>query len=293
MQSGVKKIITTAASIRLLVATAALVWLAGCATNNSDDELAMTMKEHANDVPVASPMVSYDPAQPVTGKAVVYTTADGQEINGWLARPENAEGDLPGLIVIHEWWGLNDNVRRAAERLAGEGYIALAVDLHNGNTADTPKDAMMMGRVLSQNKAPALANLADAHAYLMNEAGATKVGTIGWCQGGRWSMAATLAMPEEVSATVVYYGRVPTDPEEVALIQSPVLGVFAGDDFIVPPKLAYGFAEAMASKKKDLEFYMYRDAAHAFSNPSGTEYNAEAAADAWKHTTAFLKRNLQ
>lgn len=293
MQSGAIRIIEMAASVRLLLAAATLVVLAGCAANSADDELAMTMKEHANDVPIASPMTSYEPAQPVTGEAVVYTTADGQDIAGWLARPENAEGDLPGLIVIHEWWGLNDNVRRAAERLAGEGYIALAVDLHKGMTADTPKDAMKMGRVLSQNKAPALANLADAHAFLMNEAGATKVGTIGWCQGGRWSMEATLAMPEKVSATVVYYGRVPTDPEVLERIQSPVLGVFAGDDFIVPPKLAYGFAEAMENEKKDLEFYMYRDSAHAFSNPSGTEYNPEAAADAWKHTTAFLKRNLQ
>ena len=276
------------------MATMAMALLAGCATNSADDdELAMTMKEHANDVPVASPMATYEPAQPVTGEAVIYTTADGQEIEGWLARPENAAGDLPGLLVIHEWWGLNDNIRRAAERLAGEGYVALAVDLHRGNTADIPKDAMKMGRVLSENKEPALANMADAHAFLINEAGATKVGVIGWCQGGRWSMETTLSMPDKIAATVVYYGRVPEDPEAVAVIQSPVLGVFAGEDFIVPPILAYKFAAAMEKKKKDLEFYMYRDAAHAFSNPSGTDYNAEAAADAWIHTTAFLKRNLQ
>jgi carboxymethylenebutenolidase len=238
-------------------------------------------------------MTSYEPAQPVTAKAVVYTTSDGQAISGWLARPKNASGELPGLIVIHEWWGLNDNIRRAAERLAGEGYIALAVDLHRGKTADTPKDAMAMGRVLGENEAPALANLADAHAYLMNQAGATKVGVIGWCQGGRWSMETTLAMPEKIAATVVYYGRVPEDRETVAVIQSPVLGIFAGEDFIVPPRLVYRFAAAMADEKKDLEFYMYRDAAHAFSNPSGEDYNAEAAADAWLRTTAFLERNLK
>ncbi len=294
MQLGLKRMTIRAWPISAMVAATLMTLLAGCATNSADeDELAMTMKEHANDAPVASPMTSYAPAQPVTGEAVIYTTVDGQQIEGWLARPKDAAGDLPGLIVIHEWWGLNDNIRRAAERLAGEGYVALAVDLHKGNTADTPKDAMQMGRVLSQNTEPALANLADAHAFLTSEAGATKVGVIGWCQGGRWSMGATLAMPEKIAATVVYYGRVPEDPEEVAVIQSPVLGVFAGEDFIVPPILAYKFAAAMEKQKKDLEFYMYRDAAHAFSNPSGTDYNAEAAADAWIHTTAFLKRNLK
>jgi carboxymethylenebutenolidase len=253
----------------------------------------MTMKEHANDNPVPTPMALSAPAQPVTGEAVLYTTVDGQEIEGWLSRPVNAEGDLPGLIVIHEWWGLNDNIRRTAERLAGEGYVTLAVDLHRGQTADTPKAAMQMGRVLSENKEPALANLADAYAYLADAVGANHIGVIGWCQGGRWSMQTALHMPEQIDAAVIYYGRVPDDEAELAVLDMPILGVFAGDDFIVPPKMAYRFAASMADLKKDLEFYMYRDAAHAFSNPSGTEYNAEAAADAWKHTTAFLARNLQ
>jgi carboxymethylenebutenolidase len=270
------------------------VLLGACSsTDVQDDELEMTMKEHGNDSPVPTPMAQYEPAQPVSGEAVVYTLADGQEIEGWLSRPVNSEGDLPGLIVIHEWWGLNDNLRRTSERLAGEGYVTLAVDLHRGQTADTPKDAMKMGRLLSQSKEPALANLADAHAFLSEQAGVSKIGVIGWCQGGRWSMQTALHMPEQIDAVVIYYGRVPSDETELAVLNMPVLGVFAGDDFIVPPQLAYQFAGAMAHLKKDLEFYMYRDAAHAFSNPSGTEYNPEAAADAWKHTTAFLQRNLQ
>jgi carboxymethylenebutenolidase len=271
------------------------MFLSACGGTQSADEqeLEMTMKEHGNDTPVASPMAAYAPARPVSGAAVAYTTVDGQEIEGWLARPDNAADDLPALIVIHEWWGLNDNLRRAAERLAGEGYVTLAVDLHRGNTAETPKDAMRMGRVLSENKADALANLKDALAYLKTDVGASRIGVIGWCQGGRWSMMTALNYPADIDATVVYYGRVTDDKEELAVLDMPVLGIFAGDDFIVPPKMVYRFAASMADLKKDLEFYMYRDAAHAFSNPSGTEYNAEAAADAWKHTTAFLARNLQ
>jgi len=270
-------------------------FLSACTATQSADEqeLAMTMKEHGNDMPVASPMTAYAPAQPVSGAAVAYTTVDGQDIQGWLARPDNAADDVPALIVIHEWWGLNDNVRRAAERLAGEGYVTLAVDLHRGNTADTPKDAMKMGRVLSEDKATALANLKDAIAYLKTDIGASRIGVIGWCQGGSWSMRTALNYPADIDATVVYYGRITDDKAELDVLDMPVLGIFAGDDFIVPPKMVYRFAASMADLKKDLEFYMYRDASHAFSNPSGTEYNAEAAADAWKHTTAFLARNLQ
>ena len=272
-----------------------MLLLAGCASTPSADEqeLAATMQEHGSDTPVASPMTAYAPAQPVSGKAVVYTTVDGQQIEGWLARPTNATGELPALIVIHEWWGLNDNVRRAAERLAGEGYVTLAVDLHNGNTAATPKAAMKMGRVLSENKETAIANLKDAIAYLQTEVGVTQIGVMGWCQGGNWSLQTALNFPADIDATVIYYGRVTDNPEELQVLDMPVLGIFAGDDFIVPPQMAYSFATAMAKLKKDLEFYMYRDAAHAFSNPSGTEYNPEAAADAWQHTTAFLTRNLK
>lgn len=268
--------------------------LAGCASPQTADEqeLAATLKEHGNELPVASPMTSYEPAQPVSGEKVVYHTVDGQAIEGWLSRPDNATGDLPALIIIHEWWGLNDNVRRAGERLAGEGYVTLAVDLHRGKTAATPKDAMQMSRTLSADKAAAVANLGDAIAYLKTQVGVSKVGVMGWCQGGNWSLQTALNFPADIDAAVVYYGRVTDDPEELEVLDMPVLGVFAGDDFIVPPKMAYGFAASMAGLKKDLEFYMYRDANHAFSNPSGEAYDAAAAADAWRHTTAFLQRNL-
>jgi len=271
-----------------------VLFAVGLTAQTADEqELEATMQEHGNDTPVASPMTSYAPAQPVSGTAVVYHSVDGQDIQGWLARPDNAAGELPAVIVIHEWWGLNDNVRRAAERLAGEGYVTLAVDLHRGKTADTPKDAMLMGRVLSENQEVALANLKDAIAYLKTLDGVSRIGVIGWCQGGRWSMLTALTYPADIDATVVYYGRVTDDKAELEVLDMPVLGIFAGDDFIVPPKMVYRFAASMADLKKDLEFYMYRDAAHAFSNPSGQDYNPEAAADAWKHTTAFLARNLQ
>jgi len=270
-------------------------FLIGCATSApsaDEQELQATMQEHGQDKPVASPAAALDPAQPVSGEAVSYTTADGRAIEGWLARPDNMDGPLPALLVIHEWWGLNDNVRRAAERLAGEGYVTLAVDLHQGATAATPKEAMQMAEALAGNQDASVANMGDAIEYLQTEIQPPAIGVIGWCQGGRWSLLTAQNFPDAIDAAVVYYGRVTADQDELQVLDMPVLGIFAGEDFIVPPESAYTFAAAMAALDKDLEFHMYREAAHAFANPSGTEYNPEAAADAWQHTTEFLSRSL-
>ncbi len=279
----------------LFAGFAACLLLPGCATDGLTSaerrELDNTFKEHAADAPLPSPAAWTEPAQPVTGAPVVYTTADGQPVTGWLARPANATGDLPGLIVIHQWWGLDDSIRRAAERLAGQGYVALAVDLYNGAVATTPGDAARMSRGVTANKPAGLANIAAAIAFL-NAQGVPKTGVIGWCMGGRWSLFTALNFPADIDAAIIYYGGVTDNQTELAVLDMPVLGIFAGDDFIVPPKKAYAFAAAMETLGKDLEFYIYRDAAHAFANPSGTEYNPVAAADAWAKTTAFLDRAL-
>lgn len=271
----------------------AVVALTACTglTATEEEELANMMKEHAADAPVPSAMAWTEPVQPVTGEAVAYTTVDGQAVNGWLARPVDAPDDLPAIIVIHQWWGLDDSIRRAAERLAGQGYTALAVDMYNGVVAEKPPEAMRLSRGVTQNKAAGLANIGDAITYLQQN-GATKIGVIGWCMGGRWSLFTALEYHEDIDASIIYYGGVTDDKDELAVLDMPVLGIFAGNDFIVPPKKAYRFAASMSELKKDLEFYMYRDADHAFSNPSGTEYNPEAAADAWDKTTDFLERNL-
>ena len=136
-----------------------------------------------------------------------------------------------------------------------------------------------MSRGVTQNKAAGLANIGAAIAYLKQN-GATKIGVIGWCMGGRWSLFTALEYHEDIAASIIYYGGVTDDKDELAVLDMPVLGIFAGKDFIVQPKKAYRFAVSMEELKKDLEFYMYHDADHAFANPSGTEYNAEAAADA-------------
>jgi len=214
-------------------------------------------------------------------------------LQGYLAKPAASTPGLPGLIVIHEWWGLNDNIRQVTERLAGEGYVALAVDLYGGQSADTPKGAMQLMQGLQQNTAGAAENLRQAYAYLTDTAGAPMIGSIGWCLGGRWSLRAALLMPSDIDATVIYYGSVTTDEAELATLEMPILGNFAANDPLIPVDSVNEFAATLEKLGKTVDVKIYEGAEHAFSNPSGTAYNAAAAEDAWKRTVAFFRSYLK
>jgi carboxymethylenebutenolidase len=159
---------------------------------------------HQHDAPVPSG-VPTAPRVEVVSDTVTYATIDGKPVRGFRSRPKGAKKDAPALVVVHEWWGLNDNIRAATERLAGEGYVALAVDLYNGSVATTPDSATALMRASSGNVAGNRANLAAAIDYLRSQ-GAKKVGTIGWCFGGRWSLQAGLVGGSKVQAVVMYYG---------------------------------------------------------------------------------------
>ena len=248
---------------------------------------------HAHDSPVATPAATTPPVQETTGETVVYAEIDGQKISGYLARPKKTRGKLPGLIVIHEWWGLNDNVREEARRLAAEGYVTLAVDLYGGKTATEVKDAMGLSTALTKNPAPAEENLRQAYRYLDKTVGAPRIGTIGWCLGGRWSLRTAILLPKSVDATVIYYGAVNVPEEDLAALQMPILGLFGSKDPVIPLATVQTFEETMKRLGKNVDVHVYEGAQHAFANPSGTSYQAAAAEDAWRRTTAFLKSHLQ
>lgn len=244
--------------------------------------------EHQGDEPVPTPAAEAGTAAAVESEEVAY----GDGANGFLARPAGAQGPLPGLIVIHEWWGLNDNIRAVARRLAGQGYLALAVDLYGGEVASTPEKARELTGKVRNDPDAARANLRQAHAYLKT-LGATKIGTIGWCFGGGWSLQAGLLLASQVDATVIYYGRLVTDPEKLMALRAPVLGLFGSEDQGIPVETVREFEKAMKELGKDVRVHVYEGASHAFANPSGTRYNAEAAEDAWAKTLAFLDETLK
>ena len=245
---------------------------------------------HQHDAPVPSG-VPTAPRVEVVSDTVTYATIDGKPVRGFRSRPKGAKKDAPALVVVHEWWGLNDNIRAATERLAGEGYVALAVDLYNGSVATTPDSATALMRASSGNVAGNRANLAAAIDYLRSQ-GAKKVGTIGWCFGGRWSLQAGLVGGSKVQAVVMYYGSPITDPAQLAELQAPLLGLFGSQDGGIPADSVKAMAAALDKLGKN-ETVQFFDAGHGFANPSGKNYTAAAAGSAWNATTEFFAHYLK
>lgn len=247
-------------------------------------------REHEGDTPVASPATQAAHAE-VVAERVIYGTAEGHRLRGYLAHPagENAHS---AVILIHEWWGLNENMEAMTRRLAAEGYTALAVDLFGGTVAQQPEEARELVAAVSQDPEAATRNLQQAVSYL-HERGAERVGTIGWCFGGGWSLRAALAMPERVDAAVIYYGQLVTDPQALRPLQAPVLGLFGAEDRAPTVAQVRDFEAALRSLGKDVSVHVYEGAGHAFANPSGRNYQPDAAEDAWQRTTEFLARHLR
>ncbi|MEC4803596.1 MAG: dienelactone hydrolase family protein [Jaaginema sp. PMC 1079.18] len=276
------------------IALATLVLCIACATSSQEASFTdRTASEHQNDTPVASEMASSEPSVPVTATTVEYATVNGETVTGYLAKPENAEEPLPAIIAIHEWWGLNENIEAMARKIAGEGYTVLAVDLYNGQVAETPENARQLMQSVMDNPAPAQDNLQQAYDYLMNEQNAPKVGTIGWCFGGAWSLQTALLLPEAIDATVIYYGQLVTDAEQLATLEMPILGIFGGQDSLIPVETVREFEDTLAELDKNAEIIVYEDAGHAFANPSGDRYVPEAAEKAWAETQAFFAEYLK
>ena len=159
------------------------------------------------------------------GKAVSYKSGD-ETVNGVIYTPSGS-GPFPALIVIHEWWGLNDWVKEQAGKLADQGYVALAVDLYRGKVADNPDLAHELMRGLPEDRATR--DLKAAYAYLAAQPNVKKdrMGAIGWCMGGGFSLDVALAEPG-LAADVINYGRLATDPDELKKIHTPILDSLAG-----------------------------------------------------------------
>jgi len=209
----------------------------------------------------------------------------------YLSLPEGAAGPVPGVVVIHEWWGLNDHVKHWADRLADEGYAALAVDLYDGQVATTRDQAMGLMKGVEQEAA--LKVLHEGHAYLQGAEAvkAPRTASVGWCFGGGWSLQMAIHEPD-LDGAVIYYGRLVDDPDKLGQIQAPILGHFATQDQGIPKEAVQGFHDALKAQGKPVTVHMY-DAHHAFANPSGERYDEEDAEKAWSFTREFLRAQLK
>jgi carboxymethylenebutenolidase len=212
--------------------------------------------------------------------------------SGYLVLPEGS-GKHPAVIVIHEWWGLNDWVKEQAQKYAAQGYVALAVDLYRGKSAATADDAHILMRGLPDDRG--LRDLEAAFEYLAArpDVNASKIGSIGWCMGGGWSIKLAVDQPK-LAAAVVNYGSMPTEPTTIAKIKAPVLGNFGADDQGIPPTAVKAFESALKANGKVADFKIYDGAGHAFENPNNKPgYRPEAAADASQRITAFFAKYLK
>jgi carboxymethylenebutenolidase len=212
-------------------------------------------------------------------------------IDAYLSLPEAAKPPLPALVVIHEWWGLNGHIKHWADRLAAEGYAALAVDLYGGRVTENRDSAMAYMKSVDEARAREL--LLAAHAFLKSDARvkATRRGSIGWCFGGGQSLRLAIAAPD-LDAAVIYYGFPVTDAKELSRIEAHLLGIFGNRDAAIMPQAVDAFEAALDEAGVAHQILRF-DADHAFANPSGGRYDEAAAAAAWRATCEFLEAHVK
>jgi carboxymethylenebutenolidase len=226
-----------------------------------------------------------------SSKDVSYKSGD-ETVHAIVYSPE-VKGKTPGIIVIHEWWGLNDWVKEEASKLADQGYVTLAIDLYRGKLATTPEEAHEIMRGVPEDRAKR--DLHAAFEFLESQSNVNKdrIGAIGWCMGGGYSLDVALQEPT-LKADVINYGHLATDPASIEKIHAAVLGLFGGQDRGIPVDDVRKFEQLMKDKGKTIDVVIYSDAGHAFENPNNqTGYRADDAADAWKHITDFFANNLK
>jgi carboxymethylenebutenolidase len=202
-------------------------------------------------------------------------------------------GPFPGIVVIHEWWGLNDWVKEQASKLADQGYAALAVDLYRGKAADNPGTAHELARGLPEDRAARDLHAAVEFLKAQPNVKKDRIASIGWCMGGGYSLNVALTEPA-LTAAEINYGHLATDPAAIQKIHAAILGNFGGKDQGIPPEDVRKFAAALQQAGKKADIKVYPDAGHAFQNPNNkAAYRADDAADAWQRTVNFLNQTLK
>jgi carboxymethylenebutenolidase len=224
-------------------------------------------------------------------KSVTYQSGD-DTVQALLYTP-SGKGPFPALIVIHEYWGLNDWVKDQASKLADQGYEALAIDLYRGKVATTPDMAHELMRGVPEDRAKR--DLHAAFEFLQSQPNVNKnrIGSIGWCMGGGYSLDVALEEPS-LAADVINYGHLVTDAVSIKKINAPILGLFGAKDQGITPDDVHKFEAAMKQQGKKVEIKIYDDAGHAFENPNNKEgYRPADTTDAWQRTVRFLEESLK
>ncbi len=227
---------------------------------------------------------------------IITFPSNGTEGRGYLAVPESGSG--PGLIVIQEWWGVNDQIKETCDAFAREGFVALAPDLYRGavTSFSEPDEAGKM--MMALNIERAAKDMAGAIDALLAKPAVTSkgVGVTGFCMGGGLALWLATLRPDVVVAVVPYYGLIPWPgaQPDYSRLQAPVLGHYAADDDFANPESVHALEEQLHQLGKQAEFFIYPDVGHAFSNHQRAEvYHPEHAATAWRRTIDFFRAHVR
>jgi carboxymethylenebutenolidase len=229
------------------------------------------------------------------GRMISYQRPDGQSVEGYLAEPANGTG-APGVVVIQEWWGLNDQIKGVADMLAAAGYRALVPDLYRGKVALEANEAEHLMTHLNFGDA-AGQDVRGAVQYL-KASGSVKVGVTGFCMGGALTLLSAVNVPE-ANASVVWYGYPPLEYVDASRIKSPLMGHWAMDDTVFPIAKVDELEKKLGDAQAKFEFHRYH-ARHAFANETADaknlpylKHDPAAAELAWRRTMDFLAKNLK
>jgi carboxymethylenebutenolidase len=229
-----------------------------------------------------------EPKYEISSETVVYHAST----SGYLAIPAG-EGPFPAVVLIHEWWGLNDNIRDLAEDFAAQGYVALAVDLYDGTLATTSEQAGALAGAVRDNVDGAFTNLSDAVAFLETQSlvDPDRIASVGWCFGGMW--AYNMAVNDMgIEASVMYYGRFSLD-DDLSMMRAHILGHFGEEDTSIAVDDVKQFEAKLRTDAGNHSVFIYPNAGHAFANEDREDaYNEEAATLAWARTMDFLSREM-
>jgi len=268
--------------------------LAAC-TSGSDGE---SPAAEATEAAAVKPLVESRPEAPevldreVVTETLPYAEVGDQLVYGDFTFPADMLEPIPAVILIHDRWGLNDSTRQLVRKLAAEGYIVMAIDLFGGGVADTPGAARELEIEVFENPQPAADSIRQAYSFLRDAFGAPAVASVGFGFGGGWSLNAAMLLPDELSASINYYGQVTSDQEKLAVVNVPILGIFAEDDRAIPPKNVFAFEVALEALGKEYEIEVIAGVGRGFADPQADKYDAEHASLAWQQMLSFLKHHM-
>jgi carboxymethylenebutenolidase len=229
------------------------------------------------------------------GKTISFKRPDGKSVNGYLAEPEKGS-NAPGMVVLQEWWGLNDQIKGVADRLAKAGYRALVPDLYRGKVALEANEAEHL--MTNLNFGDAAGQDVRGAVQHLKSSGSPKVGVTGFCMGGALTVLSAVNVPE-ADAAVAWYGFPPLEYVDASKIKKPLMGHYATEDAAFPIAKVDELEKKLREAKVNFEFHRY-DAKHAFANEEAdskklaiVQYNPKAAELAWKRTMDFLDKHLK